>query len=321
MNFDLDDDDRALQAGIRDLCRSESAPDHPRATAAPGGVDRDNWRALGTAGVFGLRLPEDQGGVGLGATQAVLVLEELGRANVPGPLVGTHLAAGVVDGAAEGQTIVGLVERPATGPAAIENLDALDALVVLDADGVWLVPLGGLDADAIPDPLDPLTPLHRVAALPKGDRLGTPEDAERWRLEGGALTAALCVGLASAATDAAVDYAKERHQFDRPIGSFQAVKHLCADMLVRAEIARAAAHAAGCALDDPDAGEAERAVASALLLGAEAAYVNGKDCIQVHGGMGFTWEGKVHLYLKRAAVLRTHFGGAMQQAESVAAAL
>jgi alkylation response protein AidB-like acyl-CoA dehydrogenase len=321
MNFDLDDDERALQAGIRDVCGSESVPDHPRAAGVPGGVDRDSWRALGTAGVFGLRLPEEQGGVGLGATQAVLVFEELGRANVPGPLVATHLAAGLIDGAADGQILVGLVERPATGPAVIENLEALDALVVLDAYGLWSVPPGSLDADAIPEPLDPLTPLHRVADMPQGQSLAGPEDAARWGLEGGALTAALCVGLATAATDAAVAYAKERHQFDRPIGSFQAVKHLCADMLVRAEIARAATYAAGAILDDPSAGHPGRAVASALLLGGEAAYANGKDCIQVHGGMGFTWEGRVHLYLKRATVLRTQFGGAAEQAETVAAAL
>jgi len=321
MNFDLDDDERALQAGIRDLCRSETNPDHPRALEASGGVDRDSWGALGTAGVFALRLPEDGGGVGLATTQAVLVFEELGRANVPGPLVATHLAAGLIDGAAQGQICVGLVERPATGPAVIENLAALDALVVLDEEGVWSVPPDSLEAEAVPAPLDPLTPVHRVENLPQGESLAAAEDAARWRLEGGALTAALCVGLATAATDAAVAYAKERHQFDRPIGSFQAVKHLCADMLVRAEIARAATYAAGAILDDPSAGDPVRAVASALLLGAEAAYANGKDCIQVHGGMGFTWEGRVHLYLKRATVLRTQFGGAAEQAETVAAAL
>jgi alkylation response protein AidB-like acyl-CoA dehydrogenase len=319
MNFDLDADDRALQQGIRDLCRSDTVPDHPRAREAAGGVDRDTWRELGRAGVFALRLPESEGGVELGLTGAALVFEELGRALVPGPLVASHLAGGLVDGAAMGDRVVGLVER-LPGTAIVEHLDALDVLVALDDDGLWSVAPGSFEAEPVGAPLDPLTPLHRVAELPMGEQIAGPEDASRWRLEGAVLTAAFATGIASAATDSAVAYAKEREQFGRPIGSFQAVKHLCADMLTRAEVGRAATYAAACAADDPAAaGDPGRAAASALLLSAEAAFVNGKDCIQVHGGMGFTWEANVHLYVKRAAILRTRFGGADAQAEAVTA--
>jgi alkylation response protein AidB-like acyl-CoA dehydrogenase len=107
-------------------------------------------------------------------------------------------------------------------------------------------------------------------------------------------------------------------QFDRPIGSFQAVKHILADMLVRAEVARAAVYAAGVHLDDSMGAEAARAVAGAKLLAGEAAVANAKASIQVHGGMGFTWEAVPHLYLKRAAVLATSFGSADHLSEAMA---
>jgi len=119
----------------------------------------------------------------------------------------------------------------------------------------------------------------------------------------------------------AVAYAKERRQFDRPIGSFQAVKHLLADMLVRQEVARAAVYAAGVHLDGEQAGEAERAVHGAKLLAAEAAVANGKSAVQVHGGMGFTWEVDVHLYLKRAVALASAFGTPEEHAEALARGL
>ncbi len=117
------------------------------------------------------------------------------------------------------------------------------------------------------------------------------------------LTGALCVGIAAATLDLAVAYAKERRQFGTVIGSFQAVKHLCADMLVRAESARAAVHAAAVTADQPGVGDDERASAGAALVATEAAIANAKTCIQVHGGMGFTWELPLHLYLMRARVL------------------
>ena len=129
------------------------------------------------------------------------------------------------------------------------------------------------------------------------------------------------MGHAAETLDLAVDYAKERHQFGKPIGSFQAVKHLCADMLVRAELARAAVHAAACLADAPDvlATEADaagttpfawmqRAAAGAKLLADEAAITNARAAIQVHGGMGYTWEVPLHLHLKRSRVLSTTFG-------------
>ena len=116
-------------------------------------------------------------------------------------------------------------------------------------------------------------------------------------------------------TELAVAYAKERVQFDRPIGSFQAIKHLCADMVVRTELARAAVYAAGARLDEgTERPGFDRLVSTAKLIAGEAAIANGKTATQVFGGMGYTWEVDVHLYLKRAWVLDTHFGPADQHA-------
>jgi hypothetical protein len=239
------------------------------------------------------------------------VYEELGRALVPGPVVGTL-------GARPG-TVVGVIER---AERVVDHLDSLDALLVLDDEGIWIVAeIGGVDAEPIADPLDPLTPVHWIRSLPQGTQIADAEAAQRRRLEGAALTAALQLGIAARTTELAVAYAKERVQFGRPIGGFQAVKHLCADMLVGTEVARAAVYAAGVTLDNPSVGDPRRAVAAAKLLADEAAFRNGKTCIQVHGGMGFSWEVDAHLYLKRSAVLATQFGTADDHAEAVAACL
>jgi hypothetical protein len=252
----------------------------------------------------------------------VLVFEELGRSLVPGPLVWSHLAAGLVDGAATGERVVGGLERGgrrgSRTPLVVEHLGALDRLLVLERAGVWEVDPTAVEGEAVQHPLDPLTPVHVVRWVPRGAQVAGPETAATWRLEGATLAAALLLGLAAAVTEMAVSYAKDRQQFDRPIGSFQAVKHLLADMLVRTEVARAAVYAAGVHLDDPGVGDVERAVTAAKLLAGEAALVNGKACVQVHGGMGFTWEVDAHLYLKRARVLDTVFGSVDDQAEVMA---
>jgi alkylation response protein AidB-like acyl-CoA dehydrogenase len=321
MDFELSDDEVALQEGVRSLCAGRFPMERVRATESTGGLDGDGWRELADAGVFALRLPEADGGVGLGMAAAVLVFEELGRALVPGPLIGTHLAAGVVDGAADGSRVVGVVDERQS-PLLIENRDALDVLVVVGERGVRAVDPVSVEASPVARPLDPLTPLHRVTgSLPDGDELAGVDVAMRWRTEGAALAAALLLGIAEATTDLSVAYAKERQQFDRPIGSFQAVKHLCADMLVRAEVARAAVYAAGVTLDDPTVGDPERAVHAAKVTAGDAAVRNGKAAIQVHGGMGFTWEVDAHLYLKRAWWLDTVLGSIEEHSEALAAAL
>lgn len=319
MNFDLDADDLALQSGIRELCAGRFPIERLRALVSPGGVDRDDWRALGGAGVFNLRRPESEGGIGMGMAAATVVFEELGRALVPGPLVSSHITAGLVEGAAEGATMVGIV--PAYGPAVVEHFEALDVLLHLGKDGVMLSQRSEVEATPVPRPLDPLVPLAVVdEGLTRSLRVGDAAEAARLQQEGAVLVAAQLVGIAAAVTDLAVAYAKTREQFGRPIGAFQAVKHLCADMLVATEVARAAVYAAGATIDQPEVGDVARAIHGAKLLASEAALRNAKGCIQVHGGMGFTWEIDAHLYLKRAVVLATQFGGADAHADALAAA-
>jgi alkylation response protein AidB-like acyl-CoA dehydrogenase len=182
---------------------------------------------------------------------------------------------------------------------------------------VTVVEASSLSADRVASPLDPLTPLARLTGeLPDGDAIG---DAAAWRLRGTVLTSAYQLGISAAVTDRSVAYAKEREQFGRTIGSFQAVKHMLADMFVRAELARAAVYAAGVTVDDPEVGDPIRTAATAKLLADQAALLNAKAAIQVHGGMGFTWEVPLHLFLKRAWLLSTTFGTTDEHALALAA--
>jgi alkylation response protein AidB-like acyl-CoA dehydrogenase len=305
MDLELSDDQFALRDGIASLLGGRFDAARIRE-----GFDRATWDELGAAGVFSL------GADGFGWADRVVVFEQLGEACVPGPLVAGSLANGLLDG------IVGGVDRRQPGDRVfIEHLDRLDHLVVLDSDGVWVLDPSTITGEPSSWPLDPLTPVTRVARLPQGERLGDSTMARGWELSGAVLTAAFALGLAQRCTDLAVAYAATREQFDRPIGSFQAIKHLLADMLVRTEVARAAVYAAGAHLDDPESADLDRAVAGAKVLAGEAAVVNGKSATQVYGGMGFTWEVDVHLYLKRAWVLDTHFGSVDENSDRLASVL
>ncbi|MCX5305401.1 MULTISPECIES: acyl-CoA dehydrogenase family protein [Streptomyces] len=285
MDFQPTEDQKDLRAGVRDLLAGRYGREALRASLDTGtAVDRGLWRELGAAGFFALRLPASEGGVGLGLPEAVLVFEEAGRALVPGPLVATHLAAGVVPGAAAGTAVVSAFDL---GGRLVAHLGEADAVL-----GASAVPAG--------EPVrsvDPLTPLHRVASYGGGgDGNGrSVGDCSAFREAGALLTAALQLGSALRTVELAVRYAGEREQFGQPIGAFQAVKHLCAGMLVRAEVARTAVYAAAVTQDPGE-------VAAAKLLADGAAVGNARDCLQVHGGMGFTWEADVHLHLKRAWV-------------------
>jgi alkylation response protein AidB-like acyl-CoA dehydrogenase len=292
MRFLLSDDQEALRDGIRSLCQGRFPMERVR-----GGFDPDGWKELAAAGVFTL------GELG-GLADAAVVFEELGRALVPGPLVWGYLAGrdDVVAGGLDTRTSV------------IEHLDQLDAVYVVDDDEVQRVDAATVTGEPVEHPLDPLTPVWRVAGVPAGDRCG---DAAGWRARGAVLVGAQLVGIAAATTDLAVAYARERRQFDKPIGAFQAVKHICADMLVRAELARAAVQAAAVTVDDPAVGDAARAVHGAKVVAGDAAVANAKACIQVHGGMGFTWEVDAHLYLKRAWLLDRCFGTAAEHATAL----
>ncbi|MET9606305.1 acyl-CoA dehydrogenase family protein [Streptomyces sp. NPDC006512] len=303
MDFQPTEDQRDLRAGVRELLAGRYGRERLRAAADGGPVlDRALWRELGEAGLFALRLPEARGGVGLGLPEAVLVFEEAGRVLLPGPLVATHLAAGTVPGAADGTAVVTAHDL---GGGLVTYLAESDA--VLGAPGAPAT----LSAGEAVRSADPLTPLHRVPA-----RAVPAAGTDGYRDAGALLTAALQAGSALETLELAVRYAGGREQFGQPIGAFQAVKHLCAQMLVRAELARTAVYAA--AVTAESAGGAPAEIAAAKLLADEAAVANARDCLQVHGGMGFTWEADVHLHLKRAWVRARQWRTAAQAEELLA---
>ena len=297
MNFDLSDDQVALQEGVRKLCDGRFPMDRVR-----DGFDPSMWNELADFGVFDAELTH--------ADRAV-IFEELGRAVVPGPLVWGCLAA---SHGVEG--IVGGIEP--REPLLVEHREALDVLFVLTDDGITRVDPAELDGELLDWPLDALTPLHRIRSLPAGTPVAGPDAVIATRQAGAVLTSAYLVGMAAASTDLAVAYARDRQQFDRPIGSFQAIKHILADMVARLEVARAAAYAGAAILDDPEVGNAARASSSAKIVAGETALKNCRASIQVHGGMGFTWEVDAHLYLKRAWVLDTVFGSVVDHANALA---
>jgi alkylation response protein AidB-like acyl-CoA dehydrogenase len=297
MHFLPTADQLELQHGVRDLLADRFPLDR-----LSQGFDATLWQALDETGVFGLRSE-----LGLGLAEAVLVFEELGRAAVPGPLVATFLAGDRATGP------VALLEAEQT-PLLVAHLDIATAVLVVGTD----VRLGPVPSGVpVSEPVDPLSPLHELSAVPPGEIL--PDlDAAQTRREGAILTAALQVGLAARLTQLSVGYAGEREQFGRSIGGFQAVKHICADMFVRTELARVAMHAAAVTLDADEVDEASRLVAGAKLLADEAAVTNGRAAVQVYGGMGFTWEVPVHYFLKRAWLHATEFGSAEDHAEALA---
>jgi alkylation response protein AidB-like acyl-CoA dehydrogenase len=326
VDFQLSQDQQDLVDAVQAFCIDQLPMSRLRSMEGGSGVDRDLWAQMGEMGWFGLCLDPEQGGVGLGLADAALVLEQAGRFCAPGPIIWTHLAAGVIDGATEGAVVVSGLERPRSSldgspmPAVVEFPEACDSLVVIDEEGCWLVDPSALKGPT-PRPTDPLTPVRLVTDLPQGELLGGPELANSWRQRGRVLTAAFMVGLADRLEWLSVDYAAERYQFSRPIGSFQAIKHLLAEMHVRTEMARAQAYASAVISDQPEVGNAQRAAASALVVAAGAAEKNGDVAVQVHGGMGYTWEVDVHFFLKRAIVAKTWWSGPEAAALDVAASL
>ena len=329
MDFQPTEDQKALQAGIRSFCEGQVSNERLPELEKSKGFDRALWRELAEMGVFGLCLSEDQGGVGLAYSDAVLVFEELGRRLVPGPLVWSHLAAGLIPGAESGETVVGGVDlfddlndrSPHPGPIIVEHLDHLDVLLVLRKEGIERLDPASIRAIPADIPLDPLTPVHHIPELPPGERIADSDAAQQMRLVGAAMVAGQQLGLAEGALDLANEYAKGREQFGRPIGGFQAVKHLLAEMFVRQEAARGGAYNAAATLDAPEVANLRRAVSSAKVTAGESAIRNARTCIQVHGGMGFTWEVVAHYYLKRAWVLENTFGTREEHAETIASIL
>jgi alkylation response protein AidB-like acyl-CoA dehydrogenase len=320
MDFHLDDDQLSLQDHVTRFCRSEW-PLERLAERRAGGLDRGRWKALVALGVVGAMVEEARGGLGLGAVEGAVVFEQLGYHLVPGPLLWSALGAFVIREVADGDRTAGGTEDRGAPRLFVEHAADVDTLVVLRRDGVSRIDRADLPPAAAGDALDPLNPVGVFTALPAGTRVGDAVEAERMHRVGVLLAAALQLGISDAALDVAVAYSLEREQFGVPIGSFQAMKHVMADMYVRTGLARSAAYAAAAVLDDPAVGDAERSLRAAKLLAGEAAVANARASVQVLGGMGFTWEMAPHFLLKRALVLDHAFGTPTSHALAIGAAL
>jgi alkylation response protein AidB-like acyl-CoA dehydrogenase len=322
VDFRFDDGQLALQEAVSTFCAARHPIDRV-ADRDPAGSGSAGWQDLAGLGVFSLLLPEGHGGLGLGLVEASIVFEQLGLHLVGGPTLWSALAARSIDGVADGARVVGGCEVPGQGDAStiVEHAADLDTLVVLRNDGVFAIERAELGGATALDPFDPLTPVAAYDQLPAGTMIGDAAVAGRWRAEGTVLAAAMLVGISESALRVARDYSLEREQFNTPIGSFQALKHIMADMFVRTNLARSATYAAAAVLDDPVVGHGGRAVSAAKLLAGEAAIDNAKGAVQVLGGMGFTWDMPPNFLLKRAWVLEHTFGTSEAHALAISASL
>ncbi|MER5682951.1 acyl-CoA dehydrogenase family protein [Streptomyces sp. NPDC002205] len=346
-----------LRAAVRSLLADRSdAPTVIARIESDTPYDPQLWKALGTGiGAAGLLVPEKLGGQGASHREAAVVLEELGRSVAPAPYLTsavvateTLLALGSEDGpvaellgelAAGRKVAVLAMPFPATpenNAAAEAVTGTLDGTVTAVADAaaadVLLVPTtGGLyavEADAPGVTVEPLVPLDRTRPLATvtltaatGTRLADAEAARpavrRGLLAGAGLLASEQLGLAEWCLTETVRYTRERHQFNRPIGSFQALKHRMAQLWLEVVSARAAARNAADALatGSPDT---PLAVAVAQAYCSKVAVHAAEECIQLHGGIGMTWEHPAHLYLKRAKADAIAYGTAGSHREAIA---
>jgi len=347
VDFDLSDDQVALRDSARALLADLATTVRVRAVAdSEDRVDPDLWRAMVEQGWLAVALPEADGGLGLGTVEVAVLLEQIGAHVAPVPFLPSVLAIDVLRAAGRVDELRGLLagERVACvawsrRPDAV-RADARGRLTGRADPTPW-APVADLalvvaqeDGGPAVFQLD-LDPAARPAAEPAMDltrpigwldlagvdatRLGGTTLATALLDRGAAFTAAEMLGGAQRALDLAVEYAKDRIQFDRPIGSFQAVKHRCADMLVDVEGMRSTALWAAWCLGAGD--DASVAASTAKTWGSDASRRVMASALQVHGGIGFTWEHDLHLFLKRAQLDQLAFGDAAFHRARLAALL
>jgi alkylation response protein AidB-like acyl-CoA dehydrogenase len=321
VNFDFTDDQRAIKETARDLLANRFKLERLRELAESKAYADDTWLEVCELGWPGIFIAEEHGGQGLGVLELVILLEELGYVLAPLPFL-SNAAAGLMlqdsgasdrlEGVASGERrgTVGVVKdgRAALVPDAVEA----DFIVLLDGTEATLVER----ADAQVEPIDAIDPTRRFASVTGngGESLG---DVSRGRDLIALAVAAELVGISQRAMEMAVEYAKDRKQFDRPIGSYQAVSHACADMLKQVEGARSLVYYAGWAADAaPD--EFSLAASAAKAYASDAGWQVTSSALQVHGGIGFTWEHDLHWFLKRAKTDGVLYGSARDHRERVA---
>jgi acyl-CoA dehydrogenase len=328
MDFELSDDQLALRDGARELLDGLAPTTRVRTVVdAGGGIDHGLWKAMVEQGWTAVEVPEDRGGLGLGAVEVAVLVEEIGRHVAPAPFLSTLLALGALARAGRDDWAERLAAGDAIGcvawsragrsgvRAAGDRLTGRSdpvpfapssdvAVVVADTDDgpvLYGVELGERERPRREPAMDLTRELGwlRFDDTP-AERLGGSREVDALLDRGAAFTSAEMLGGASRAMDMAVEYAKERVQFGRPIGSFQAVKHRCADMLVDVEGMRSSAYWAAWCIG---AGHEDASVAAstAKIWCSDASKRVMASALQVHGGIGFTWEHDLHLFLKQVS--------------------
>jgi len=337
MGIALTDDHRELAEVARAFLTSQKARWAARSLLDSPDENRPGfWQDMVELGWLGLHVDEEHGGSGYGLPELVVVVEELGRAVAPGPFVPTVIASAVIakDGSADQKSrlLPGLIDGTVTAGIGLDGqvrvkdgtadgeggivlgAGLADLLLIAAGDDVLLLDRGreGVSVSSVegPDNLDPTRRSGRVrlekVSVTADDILRGARESALARAR--TLLAAEAVGGASDCVDAAVDYAKVRRQFGRTIATFQAVKHHCANMLVATESAIAAVWDASRAAAEDEA--QFRLIAAVAAAQAFPAYARNVELnIQVHGGIGFTWEHDAHLHLRRALVSSALFGG------------
>jgi alkylation response protein AidB-like acyl-CoA dehydrogenase len=304
VNFEIDDQQRDFAASIDAALSAANLPDAVRAWAAgdtaPG---RKVWAQLSDLGVTALLVPERFDGIDAHPVDLVVALERLGRWNVPGPVTESIAVAPILlaDDERAGALASGeLVVTVAAPPVVTRAVDA-------DTAGLVLLAADGQVSDAAPgarrESVDPSRHLFDVTAA--GD--GRPADVARAFEFGALATAAQLIGAAQAMLDASVDYAKQRSQFGTIIGTYQAIKHKLADVLIAVEMARPLVYGAALSLAE-GSGDTARDVSAAKVAAADAALLAARSALQTHGAIGYTQEHDLSLLLLRVQALRPAWG-------------
>ena len=330
MDFGLTDDQRDIRRTARELLGSRATPERVREHAENGTTDLGLWGELAELGWPGIAMGEEHGGQGLGAIELSILAEELGRALAPVPFLPSVLASTLIEhagsdeqrarwlpGLASGET-AGALGSAREGVAELVPGGADAGVFVLLEEGAARV-VGADEAEVTPvAAIDPTRPAARVSAAAAGEPL--PGDVAAATDRALVAVAAELVGICDRALGMTVEYVKERKQFGTPVGAYQAVSHRCAEMLLATEKARVAVSFASWSVgSDPE--RAPEAAAMAKATASDAGREVTASAIQMHGGIGFTWEADVHWLYKRAQVDSALLGaGAAQRARLAAIA-
>jgi alkylation response protein AidB-like acyl-CoA dehydrogenase len=353
MQFGLSESQEFLKDSARKFFSGECpSAEMRRLMETDTAYDATLWSKLTDQGYTGIIFPEEFGGVGLGKVELMLLMEEAGRALLPGPFFSTVVLAGsVIDSVAtlalkkeylapicQGQaraTVAVLESSASWNPrdvqlSASSNKLTGEKLFVSDAavaDFILVVAKNGVfvvDRRASGLKISPMSVADLTRKLYVVEFQDTPAEllgpttnlARAFDIASAALAAELVGGM-QRTLDITVEYAKTRKQFGKPIGMFQAVQHQCADMYLETESSRSAVYYAGYALEE-DTPDAARAVSIAKMYASDAGRTVGNRGIQIHGGMGFTWENDIHLYYRRAKASENAFGDATFHRERIA---